>query len=118
MGEFRPYLGTRHTIGDLLQLRRHSGATRLRASTSELELAAGSAHEQTSSEMLTLARRLPRARPALRALGSRSMSLKYSKDHEWIKMESRIYTHARDAGIALLHTVQDRDVARTVALPA
>ena len=41
--------------------------------------------------MLTLARRLPRARPALRALGSRSMSLKYSKDHEWIKMCELIY---------------------------
>ena len=42
--------------------------------------------------MLTLARRLPRARPALRALGSRSMSLKYSKDHEWIKMDGDIGT--------------------------
>ena len=41
--------------------------------------------------MLTLARRLPRARPALRALNARSMSLKYSKDHEW----TAVYTPAR-----------------------
>ena len=73
-----------------MQLRRHSGATRLRVSTSELGIC-GSAREQTSS-MLTLARRLPRARPALRALGSRSMSLKYSKDHEWIKMDGDVGT--------------------------
>ena len=53
VGEFRPYLEARHTIGDLLQLRRHSGATRdVTRVRLDLRARARSLHPPTSKPRL------------------------------------------------------------------